>query len=68
MDLVQEALIIVNAAVKGSTYPYLGCTFPYTGICGTVYGRTYTVFFRNDNCNDSSVLWTINCKEGTEIY
>ena len=40
MDLVQEALIIVNAAVKGSTYPYLDCTFPYTGLCGTVYGRT----------------------------
>ena len=66
---------MVNAVVKGHTYFHVWAAqyvkamyIPYMGMCGTAYGRIYTVFFCNDNCNDSSVLWKISCTEGTEIH
>ena len=63
MEFVREKLIIVNAVVKGHTYFHIWAAqyfkamyIPDMGTCVTVYGRIYTVLFRNDNYNDSLVL------------
>ena len=51
LNFMWEILIIVNAAVKGSTFFHAWSAhylkpiqIPYTGIWGTVYGTIYPVF------------------------